>query len=80
MSEATALDTRRYVKRLTEGGFTEEQARALVDMLDANLATKADIEHVRTEILTAKAEVFKWMIVLVLVAQAGLFAALIGRP
>ncbi|MDE0407255.1 MAG: DUF1640 domain-containing protein [Alphaproteobacteria bacterium] len=81
MSEAIAFDTHRYVKRLTRGGFTEEQAKALVDvqvaMFDANLATKADIENVRAEIAAAKADVFKWMIGLALIAQASLVVALV---
>jgi len=51
MSKAIAFDTHRYVKRLTtEGGFTEKQAEILADeqvaMLNANLATKADIAKV----------------------------------
>ena len=31
MSEAIAFDTHRFVKRLTEHGFTEEQAEALAN-------------------------------------------------
>ncbi|MCY4232055.1 MAG: DUF1640 domain-containing protein [Alphaproteobacteria bacterium] len=55
MSEAIAFDTHRFVKRLTtEGGFTEKQAEILADeqvaMLNANLATKADIEAVKADI------------------------------
>ena len=50
-----AFDTHRFVKRLTtEGGFTEKQAEILADeqvaVLNANLATKADIEAVKAEI------------------------------
>ncbi len=46
-----AFDTHRFVKRLTtEGGFTEKQAEILADeqvaMLNANLATKADLAKV----------------------------------
>ena len=47
MSEAIAFDTHRFVKRLTDCGFTEKQAETLADehvaLLNANLATKADI-------------------------------------
>ncbi len=65
MSEAIAFDTHRYVKRLTEHGFTEEQAEVLAEeqvaLLNANLATKADIEAVRAEIealrLATKADI-----------------------
>ena len=50
MTEAIAFDTHRFVKRLTESVFTESQAEALaeghVTLLDANLATKADIARV----------------------------------
>ena len=47
MSEAIAFDTHRFVKRLTESGFTEKQAETLADehvaLLNSNLATKADL-------------------------------------
>ena len=48
MSEAIAFDTHRFVKNLTDHGFTEEQAEVLaneqVNLLNSNLATKTDIE------------------------------------
>ena len=60
MSEAIAFDTHRYVKRLTEHGFTEEQAEVLAEeqvaLLNANLATKADIEAVKAEIEALRKE------------------------
>ncbi len=60
MTEAIAFDTHRFVKRLTDGGFTEQQAEVLVDaqvaLLDAHLATKADIEAIRAEIETLRQE------------------------
>ncbi len=50
MTEAIAFDTHRFVKRLTESGFTEKQAETLAEehvaLLNANLATKADIARV----------------------------------
>ncbi len=53
MTEAIAFDTHRFVKRLTESGFTERQAETLADeqvaLLNANLATKTDIEVLRQE-------------------------------
>ena len=65
MSEAIAFDTHRYVKRLTEHGFTESQAEVLAEeqvaLLNANLATKADIEAVRVEIAAVKTDLLKWM-------------------
>ena len=54
MSEVIAFDTHRFVKHLTDNGFTEQQAEALaieqVSLLDRNLATKADIDSLRGEI------------------------------
>ena len=51
MSEAIAFDTHRFVKRLTESGFTEKQAETLAEeqiaLLNSNLATKADIADVK---------------------------------
>ena len=51
MSEAIAFDTHRFVKRLTESGFTEQQAETLAEeqiaLLNSNLATKADIADVK---------------------------------
>ncbi len=59
VSEAIAFDTHRFVKRLTDCGFTEQQAETLADehvaLLSANLATKADIGKVKADI--AKLEV-----------------------
>ena len=73
MSEAIAFDTHRYVKRLTECGFTEKQAETLADehiaLLNANLATKADLE-------APKAELIKWMFGGI-GAMTGLFAAIV---
>ena len=47
MSEAIAFDTHRFVKRLTDNGFTKAQAEALADeqvnLLNSNLATKQDL-------------------------------------
>lgn len=63
MSDAIAFDTHKFVKHLTEKGFTEEQAEAL-----ANLATKTDLEAL-------KAELLKWMFG-ALIAQCGLILAL----
>ena len=65
MNEAIAFDTHRFVKNLTESGFTEQQAEALakeqVQLLNSNLATKVDIQAVRADIEAVKAnlETFK---------------------
>ena len=54
MAEAIAFDTHRFVKRLTESGFTEKQAETLAEehvaLLNANLATKADIAGIKADI------------------------------
>ncbi|MDE0459927.1 MAG: DUF1640 domain-containing protein [Chromatiales bacterium] len=87
MSEAIAFDTHRFVKRLTDCGFTEQQAETLADehvaLLNANLATKADIAAVKADIAkveakieTVKADLLKWMFG-ALIAQGGLIVALV---
>ena len=62
MNEAIAFDTHRFVKNLTESGFTEQQAEALakeqVQLLNSNLATKVDLQAVKAE-LEAKIETVK---------------------
>ena len=86
MSDAIAFDTHRFVKNLTGCGFTEEQAEGLADeqvrLLNSNLATKTDIAAVKAElqaeIQKTKAELLKWMVVVAMIAQAGLIAALIA--
>ena len=49
-AEAIAFDTHRFVKHLTQVGFTLGQAEALaeeqVNLINSNLATKADIATV----------------------------------
>ena len=59
MTEAIAFDTHRFVKRLTESGFTEEQAETLADehiaLLNGNLVTRADIEAVRADVAKVEA-------------------------
>ena len=73
MNEAIAFDTHRFVKNLTASGFTEKQAEALaneqVHLLNANLATKADL-------LAVKADLLKWM-VMAMIAQGGVIVALV---
>ena len=85
MSEAIAFDTHRFVKRLTENGFTEKQAEVLADeqanLLNSHLATKQDIlsleGRLKVEIANIKSELLKWMIG-ALIAQGGLVVALIN--
>ena len=53
MSEAIAFDTHPFVKNLMASGFTEAQAEALAHeqilLLEANLATKADLSSVKAD-------------------------------
>ena len=61
MAEAIAFDTHRFVKRLTESGFTEKQAETLAEehvaLLNANLATKADVAAVKADIARVEASI-----------------------
>ena len=77
-----AFDTYRFVKHLTESGFTEQQAEALAEeqtaVLNGNLATKADLgklglalkADIKVEIAQAKYETIKWTIGIVLAVAA----------
>ena len=91
MSEAIAFDTHRFVKRLTESGFTERQAETLAEehvaLLNANLATKADVAAIhadiakveaglKADIASVKADLLKWMFG-AMIAQGGLIVALV---
>ena len=84
MTEAIAFDTHRFVKRLTENGFTERQAETLADehvaLLNANLATKADLASVQAalqrDIEAVKADLLKWLFG-AMIAQGGLIVALV---
>ncbi len=54
MAEAVAFDTHRFVKHLTQVGFTLGQTEALaeehVNLINSNLATKANIAAVETSL------------------------------
>ena len=75
-----AFDTYRFVKHLTESGFTEQQAEALAEeqtaVLNGNLATKADLDQLGTalkaDIKLVKADLksIKWAIGIVLAVVA----------
>ena len=60
MSEAIAFDTHRFVKRLTDNGFTETQAEALADeqvsLLNSNLATKQNLMELKGDLERQMAE------------------------
>ena len=91
MNEAIAFDTHRFVKNLTESGFTEQQAAALareqVQRLNSNMATKIDVQALRANLDVVKAELeakneaatvdlLKWM-VMAMVAQGTLIVGLV---
>ncbi len=80
MSEAIAFDTHRFVKRLTENGFTEQQAEVLADeqvsLLNSNLATQADIVAIQRDIAEVKSDLLKWMVG-ALIAQGGVIVTLL---
>jgi len=80
MIEAIAFDTHRFVKRLTESGFTERQAETLAEehvaLLNANLATKTDIAEVKAKVEAVKDDLLKWLFG-ALIAQGGLIVALV---
>jgi len=80
MAEAIIFDSHRFVKRLTESGFTERQAETLAEehvaLLNANLATKADIAEVKAYIEAVKVDLLKWLFG-ALIAQGGLIVALV---
>ena len=87
MNDSIAFDTHRFVKRLTQTGFTVQQAEALADeqvnLLDSNLATKVDLrsikaefEKVKAEIEKVKSDLLKWMIG-AMMAQVGVIVTLV---
>ncbi len=80
MSEAIAFDTHRFVKHLTENGFTEQQAEVLADeqvsLLNSNLATQADIVAIQRDIAEVKSDLLKWMVG-ALIAQGGVIVTLL---
>ena len=60
MIQAIAFDTHRFVTRLTDGGFTVHQAETLAEeyvaLLNANLATEADVEAIKAGVETLRQE------------------------
>ena len=90
-AEAINFDTHKFVKHLTENGFTEQQAEVLaeeqVNLLNTNLATKADILALKADIeklrLATKADMekvksdlLKWMFGMML-AQGSIVVGLV---
>ena len=88
---STTFDTLEYVHKLKEAGVPENQAethaKALSEVIQSNLATKQDLEKVKSdltleiekvkiEIEKSKAELIKWNVGAVFTA-VGLFATII---
>jgi hypothetical protein len=81
---SAAFDTLRFARRLREAGFSEPQAEAMAEAFrDASteaLATKHDMELLRADLgaridrvetkLTAELTLVKWMLGLIIVAEA----------
>jgi len=95
MNDAIVFDSHQFVRNLTASGFTERQAEALaneqVQLLNGNLATKADLASVQTnleaklagvkadlevKIANVQANLLKWMFA-ALIAQTGVVVTLI---
>lgn len=55
MEKALIFDTLRYVKRLKEAGFTEQQAEVqaetLKELLEEQLATKRDLREMENRVI-----------------------------
>ena len=68
MPHALAFDTHRYVKKMKEVGFTEQQAEAqaetLADFVGNNLTTKQDLKELElrtdTKLVQLKNELIRW--------------------
>ena len=77
---ALAFDTHKAVKALKEAGFGDSQAEAVVatvgKAIGGNVATKADIADLGTEIAELKADMLKVAIGIV-VANAALTLAIV---
>lgn len=71
------LDTHKAISRLKEAGFEETKAEAIVNSLKEvnleNVVTRADL---RTAIAELKADLFKWLIP-ILLGQIAVFAAVV---
>lgn len=84
MNEAIVFDTHRFIRNLIASGFTERQAEALADeqaqLLNGNLATKADLATVKSDlevkIANVKSDLLKWMFA-ALIAQGGVIVTLV---
>ena len=82
------FDTHRFITRLTDAGLAQPIAEALADeqvqLLERNLATKADIATLQkvtqADIANAKVEIIKWNLGTLLALAALGVAALSAWP
>jgi hypothetical protein len=77
----TIVDGLKYQQSLRAAGIEAEQATKLAEALSqaistGDLATKADIAELRTEMAALKSSIIQWMIGTQLAFAAFLFAAL----
>ena len=84
MAHALQIDTLAFTKKLREAGAEEGLAEAIVEGLTAadtsELATKADLAEVKselkTEIAEVKSDILKWMFGAI-IAQTGIILAVV---
>jgi hypothetical protein len=77
--DTATLDPPAFLQLLKEAGISEAQAIAagLQHIDTAHLATKEDILLLQTEIQQVRADIFRWLVPL-LVGQVAVFAAIVG--
>lgn len=75
------IDTYRFIKRLSEAGMPESQAKALADEFQhldlEHVATKQDIAALELTIQRTEARFLKWIIPMML-GQVAIFTAVMG--
>ncbi len=84
MSQSTFFDTHEFIKDAVDAGFEPAAAEFLAQKaskaLQTDLATKTDLDalesRLQTQIVTAKFDLLKWLI-MALIAQGGLVVALV---
>ncbi len=85
MSSIT-FDTMKFVDTLRDAGVPEAQAKAeakavneaIASAVDMTLATKNDINLVRSDIAASKLEMIKWIVVLI-VGQTALLITILPK-
>ncbi len=83
---AVAFDTHKYIKSLEEAGVpllqAEAQAKVLAEAIDVTLATKQDLQNVKSELMVeianTKTSLIMWIVGL-LIGQTGILFWVINR-